>query len=70
MLVEADKGVEWTKPEDWEFDPADPRQGLGNLRPFGFLAGFADGHAQFIAAETPPDVVSAIMTRAGREQFQ
>ncbi len=67
MLVEADQGVEWTKPDDWHFDPADPTRGLGQLRPRGFLAAFADGHISFINDDTNPQVVSALMTRAGRE---
>ncbi len=67
VLVEADQGVEWTKPEDWQFDPADPLRGLGKLRNFGFLAGFADAHVTFISDDTNPLVVRALMTRAGRE---
>ncbi len=67
LLVEADKGVEWTKPEDWEFDPADPKRGLGTKRRGRFVAAFADAHAQVIQADTPPAVVGALMTRAGRE---
>ncbi len=69
MLVEADadQAVEWTKPGDWQFDPSDPARGLGESRHFGFLAGFADGSVRFIGSDTNPDVLKAMMTRAGRE---
>ncbi len=46
-LVEAneDRAVEWTKPDDWQFDPNDPWQGLGEYRPSGQLVGRIDGSA-------------------------
>lgn len=51
FVVEADpsEAVPWTKPDDLEIDPRDPHQGLGNLRPGGFLAAFGDGHTDFIS---------------------
>jgi hypothetical protein len=71
LIVEAnpDQAVEWTKPDDWKFDPNNPMQGLGKSRPFGFLAGFGDAHTEFINADTDPEVVKALMTAAGREQL-
>lgn len=69
LVVEADQGVIWTKPEDWELDPASPFRGLGKMRPLGFLAGFADGHAAFIDNDTDPATVKALMTRDGKEAF-
>ena len=35
MLVEADadQAVEWTKPDDWQYDANNPTAGLGDLRP-------------------------------------
>jgi type II secretory pathway pseudopilin PulG len=69
VLVEADRGVEWTKPEDWPSDPNVEAQGLGKLRPRGFLAAFADGSVRFIPDDTDPQVVRALMTRAGRENI-
>jgi len=68
LLVEADRAVEWTKPEDWQFDPGDPRRGLGTLRESGFLAGFADGRIDFIDTEAWAEKVSSMMTRAGGER--
>ena len=71
ILVEADadEAVEWTKPDDWRFDPNDPTRGLGSLRPAGFLAGFADTHIDFITNDADPEVIKSLMTPAGREQM-
>ncbi len=46
--ADADMAVQWTKPQDWEFDADDPLKGLGNLRPGGFSAAFCDGSTRFI----------------------
>jgi hypothetical protein len=67
MFVEADQSVAWTKPDDYQFDPNNPRQGLGGLRPSGFLATFADIRTAFIQNDTDPNVLKALMTREGRE---
>jgi Protein of unknown function (DUF1559)/Domain of unknown function (DUF4190) len=67
LVVEADQGVEWTRPDDWQFDPAAPTGGLGKLRPRGFLAAFADGHIEFMSDDTPASAVGALMTREGGE---
>jgi hypothetical protein len=70
MLVEAapDQAVEWTKPEDWEYDANNPNAGLGGLRAGGWLAGFADGSVRFTSEQTPADVLKAMFTRAGGER--
>lgn len=49
FLVEADpdQAVIWTKPDDLVLDVRQPRRGLGNLRPNGFLALIADGSVHF-----------------------
>jgi type II secretory pathway pseudopilin PulG len=48
LEVNADQAVEWTKPEDWQFDQANPFRGLGRLRPGGFSVGLADASVQFL----------------------
>ncbi|HJT31687.1 MAG TPA: DUF1559 domain-containing protein [Pirellulales bacterium] len=50
MVVEAnaDRAVIWTRPDDLEIDAEKPRDCLGELRPGGFLAVFADGHTSFL----------------------
>jgi hypothetical protein len=72
MVVEADpdQAVEWTKPQDWQYDPNNPTRGLGSLRHHGFLAGYADGHVLFIDSSLDPVVLKAMMTPAGGEVLQ
>ncbi len=65
--ADADHAVIWTKPEDLEFDPADPMKGLGNLRPGGFNAGMCDGSVRFIANTIDPDMLRALITIGGGE---
>jgi type II secretory pathway pseudopilin PulG len=69
MLIEAapDQAVEWTKPDDWEFNANNPTAGLGGVRPAGWLAGFADGSVQFISEMIDQAQLKAMFTRAGGE---
>ena len=69
-LVEADsdRAVEWTKPEDWEFDPNNPMSRVAASRPGGFLVASADGSVRFIDESTDPQAIKAMMTRDGGEQ--
>ncbi len=71
VLVEAnaDHAVDWTKPDDWTFDPNHPNSGLGGLRPGGWLAGFVDGHTQFISNGIDTNELKALFTRAGGESI-
>ncbi len=76
-LVEADRelAVPWAKPQDWKYDPADPRQGLGNYRYGGFYGSAADGSVRFFSNDIDPEVLRALMTAnggetIGREQFE
>lgn len=65
-IVEAneEEAVEWTKPDDWEFDPNDPRRGLGGLRPMAILVGRVDGSAAGIDPNSVDDaMLSREMTR-------
>lgn len=69
ILVEAnvDQAVIWTKPADWQFDPNNPKHGLGSLRKGGFQVAFADGHVRFITSELKDETLKAIFTRDGGE---
>lgn len=51
MFVEVSdaKAVIWTKPDDFEYDPKQPQNGLIQLRNGGFLAAAADGSVSFIS---------------------
>lgn len=73
-IVEAspDQAVPWTKPDDLEFDPAEPLAGVGNpRRPGGlFLGGFFDGSVRtFTPEEIDPQLFRALVTPAGGEQI-
>jgi prepilin-type processing-associated H-X9-DG protein len=46
-VVEAEKSVPWTKPEELPFNPDGPLPKLGGLFKGGFNALFADGHVRF-----------------------
>lgn len=65
-VVEAneDEALTWTKPDDWEFDPQNPRRGLGELRPVGFLALFVDGSVHFIRDSVDDETVSHLFCRS------
>lgn len=67
MLVEADYAVPWTKPEDLDYDPQIPMNGLGHAHPSGFIALFSDGSVRFILDNTKTDVLQALMTMNGGE---
>ena len=65
LIVEADadQAVTWTKPDDWQFDPANPRRGLGGLRPGGFLTLFADGSVHFISNAADEEACRNLLSR-------
>jgi prepilin-type processing-associated H-X9-DG protein len=69
MVVEADadRAVVWTRPDDWEFDPARPLAGLGNAHPGGFQALFVDGSVRFLAKTIDPRLFRSLLTVAGGE---
>jgi hypothetical protein len=70
LFVEAAPGsaMEWTKPGDLDFDPEKPFAGLES--PAGeFLAVFCDGAARKISLGIAPEVMKALITRAGEETF-
>ena len=48
MIVEANRDIPWTKPEDIECDPSQPLPKLGGHFAGGFSAAFADGSVRFI----------------------
>ncbi len=69
MLVEADaeQAVEWTRPADWEFNPAQPFAGVGKLRAGDFLTLFADGSVHKLATAGAPEKIKAFVTPRGGE---
>ncbi|HEV3259512.1 MAG TPA: DUF1559 domain-containing protein [Gemmataceae bacterium] len=60
-------GVVWTKPEDLEYDPDQPLEGLVGHFPHGFNALFVDGSVHFIRDKIDPKALRALFTRDGGE---
>ncbi len=65
MLVEAapEWAVVWTRPDDWQFDPGNPRQGLMGHRRDGFLAALADGYVRLIPAGVSDETLRRLFNR-------
>jgi uncharacterized protein (TIGR03067 family) len=68
VVFEAADDVEWTKPEEFEFDAKTPLPKLGGV-PFenGFHVGFADGSVRFMSTKAKESTIRAIITRNGGE---
>jgi hypothetical protein len=67
MAATAAKAVPWTKPDDIPFDPkADPRE-LLLMKDDGVSVLFADGSVRFINKTIDPEVLRAMITKAGGE---
>jgi prepilin-type processing-associated H-X9-DG protein len=70
MVIEVaeETAVIWTKPDDWQFDPNNPTQGLGRFYDEGFNATFCDGSVHFLMpTEETADRLRKLFTRAGGE---
>lgn len=69
MTVEVSdaRAVEWTRPDDFEYDPKNPMMGLPGLWQGGFNVGLGDGSVRFISSSIRPDTLKALFTRAGGE---
>jgi len=68
MAVEADKEVPWTKPEDLNYNPDDPKQSLGKLRKGRYLVLFADGGVRTLNIDTDESTLRGMMTIDGGEE--
>jgi len=69
MVVEAQKEVPWTKPDDLSFDPAAAPSlfGAGSSHSGGFNVAMTDGSVRFIGNSTNPTVFRALVTRNAGE---
>jgi hypothetical protein len=68
LVAEADEAVDWTKPDELEYDAGKPVPKLGGLFQGGFLASLADGSVRTIPATLPEKDLRALITRAGGER--
>lgn len=69
LVVEAKKGVPWTKPDDLTFDPAAAASlcGAGSTHPGGFNAAMGDGSVRFIKDTINLQTFRNLTTRNGGE---
>jgi type II secretory pathway pseudopilin PulG len=68
--ADADKAVEWTKPDDLQFDANNPMAGLGHVRRDVWLAAFLDGHVEAITNSFDPTLLKMMITKAGGDNVQ
>ncbi|HEY2149067.1 MAG TPA: DUF1559 domain-containing protein, partial [Pirellulales bacterium] len=61
MIVEAKRDIPWTKPEDIDYDPAQPMPKLGGHFAGGFPAAFADGSVRFISDGVDQAAIRALI---------
>jgi hypothetical protein len=68
-VVEVDdaSAVPWTKPDDWKFEPQDPKAELGGHYIGGFHAALCDGSVHFIPDTIAEPTLTALFTRNGGE---
>ena len=62
-----ESAIEWTKPDVFVPDDADPTKGLKGLRPGGFNALMCDGSVRFMSEKILPQTLKAMFTRDGGE---
>jgi prepilin-type processing-associated H-X9-DG protein len=67
LIVEAERDIPWTKPEDLPYDPRMPLPKLGGYFPGGFNVGMADGSVRFVSDKIDDQVLRALITKAGGE---
>ncbi|MGO8744381.1 MAG: DUF1559 domain-containing protein [Thermoguttaceae bacterium] len=72
MAVEVDDrhAVVWTRPNDFAFDPKDPKKGIGSLYEGEFNTAFCDASVRFISRNIDPKTLAALFTRAGGEAVE
>jgi prepilin-type processing-associated H-X9-DG protein len=65
MVVEAEDGVPWTKPDELEFDPKKPLPKFSTKLKGGFHVLFGDGSVRFYSKV--PNQAAAMITKGGGE---
>jgi hypothetical protein len=65
LEVDADRAIEWTRPDDYEVDPKQPLAGVGHLRAGGmFSAAFADGSVRSLSAAMDPQTFLSLVKKS------
>lgn len=66
-LVEAKRGIPWTKPEDIPFDKDQPVPNLGGYTAGGPVVCYGDGSVRVLRSTTAEALLKALITRSGGE---
>ncbi|MBN1911742.1 MAG: DUF1559 domain-containing protein [Pirellulales bacterium] len=71
LLLEVDDqhAVVWTKPDDWSFDPKDPKKGLGGFYEEGFLASLCDGSVRTFSLKLDAETLRRLFHRDDRKEI-
>lgn len=67
LEVDDEAAVEWTKPDDWKFDPKNPKTGLGHQQPGVVITALGDGSVRQLPNTMDAEKLKALITIAGRE---
>ncbi len=72
MVVEVsdERAVIWTKPDDWEFNPERPMDGLMGQRDDGFLVMTMDGETHLVKPDFDPETFKRLLLRNDGEPAQ
>ncbi len=62
--------VIWTQPDDWKVNLDDPFKGLNDGKGESVVAAFADASIRIIPVKIEPEVLRALITKAGGEVVQ
>jgi beta-lactamase regulating signal transducer with metallopeptidase domain len=68
-IVEADRSIPWTKPEDLALSNDDTPPTLGGVFPGGFHTLFLNGNIHFLSDDVDPEVLQALATLSGGEEL-
>jgi uncharacterized protein (TIGR03067 family) len=66
-VIEVEKPLPWTKPDDADYSPRKPLPDFGGIVQRGFNAVFLDGSVRFFPAGFDEKTLRALITRAGME---
>jgi prepilin-type processing-associated H-X9-DG protein len=67
MIVETNRLIPWTQPDDLTFDRDAPLPQLGSRHPGGYHVLFADGLTRFLKDSISPEILRSLLTRDGGE---
>lgn len=70
LTVKPKHAVEWTRPDDWEFDEKKPFDKLTGEQGKGFRFCLCDGSALNLGKVLTPDQLKALLTRNGGDVFR